>query len=113
MDVGSSFLRVFGISPKIKILDFLLTERGLYDYPLTEIAENSGVSLVTTRRVVNRLLKEGIVKITRKVGKAEMFALDESSPFVQKIIAVDREITDFYVKKELEKQEKKAVGVEA
>lgn len=43
LDDNSIFVEVFGTSPIIKALDFLITFAD-FDYPLTEIAKNSGVS---------------------------------------------------------------------
>lgn len=99
-----AFIRVFGNSPMIKLLDFLLAERGLYDYSIAEISENSNVSLVITKKLILYLTKIGIVKKTRKVGKAEMFALNEENPLTQRIISIDKEISEFFIKKELEEQ---------
>jgi len=42
MESKTVFVEVFGNNPIIKVLDFLITFQ-LFDYPLTEIAKNSGV----------------------------------------------------------------------
>ncbi|MBI2080013.1 hypothetical protein HYT84_04560 [Candidatus Micrarchaeota archaeon] len=36
----SGFIKLFGDYPAVRVIDFLITFRE-YDYPLTEIAENS------------------------------------------------------------------------
>ena len=47
----SAFVMAFGDAPTVKVIDFLIAERGLYDFTLTEIAENSGVSWTTLHKI--------------------------------------------------------------
>ena len=100
----SAFVRVFGNSPVVRVIDFLLTERGLYDYTLKDIAENSNVSFVTLQAVFPKLEKIGIVKMTRRIGKAKLYMLNEENPLVQKLIRMDKEISDYFIGRELKKQ---------
>jgi len=100
----SAFVRVFGDSPVVRVIDFLLTERGLYDYTLKDIAENSSVSFVTLQGIFPSLEKIGIVKMTRRIGKAKLYTLNEENPLVQKLIRLDKEISEYFIKKELKKQ---------
>jgi hypothetical protein len=46
LDNKRVFIEVFGNNPIMKVLDFLITFAD-FDYPLTEIARNSGVSYST------------------------------------------------------------------
>lgn len=100
----SGFVRVFGSSPMVRLLDFLLAERGLYDYTLTEIAENSGLAWTTLNRMFPKLVKMGIVKETRKIARAKLYRINEANPLVKKLIEIDRGISDYFVQKELQKQ---------
>jgi len=57
-----------------KVLDFMITFHR-YDYSVSDIAKNSGVTFKTGLNEVRKLEKEGIITFTRKVGKATMFQL--------------------------------------
>lgn len=100
----SALVRVFGDSPIVRVIDFLLTERGLYDYTLKDIAENSKVSFVTLQGIFPRLEKIGIVKMTRRIGKAKLYRLNEKNVLVQKLIKLDEEISEYFIRRELKKQ---------
>jgi predicted transcriptional regulator len=84
----SIFLEVFGDNPIMRVLDFLITYQ-LFDYPLTEIAKNSGVSYSTLQSFWNNLERNNIVVKTRRVGKSDLYKLNTKNPAVQQIIKLD------------------------
>ena len=100
----SAFRRIFGDSPMIKVVDFLLAERGLYDYTLSEISENSGVSWTTLHRIFPKLVKMSIVEKTRQIANAKLYRVNEKNPLVQELIRADNKISDYFIQKELESQ---------
>lgn len=75
---------IFGDKPIPKIIDFLLVHRN-WDYPISAIAEATGVSYRTLQKIVPLLVRKGILKETREVGKAKLYALDFESPSVKKL----------------------------
>ncbi len=81
----SIFLQVFGGSPKMKILDFLLTHSS-FDYSLTEIAQKTSVSYPIVVNVINDFLGNGIIIETRKIGKSMLFKLNTNSEFVMQLL---------------------------
>ncbi len=85
---NSIFTDVFGNNPMMKILDFLITFQ-LFDYPLTEIAKNSGVSYSTLQTFWNNLEKNNIVIKTRRVGKSDLYKLNTSNPAVKQLLKLD------------------------
>lgn len=89
----SSFVEIMGDNPYNRILDFLITERGLFDYSITEMAGQTGVAWVTVQGILRHLLRENAIKRTRTVGKAEMFMLNEDSPVAQVLVAAYLMIT--------------------
>jgi len=103
----SAFVMAFGEAPVIKVMDFLIAERGLYDYTLTEIAENSGVSWATLHKIFPMLEKFNIVKETRRIGKAKLYVLNEDNPFVQKLIEIDKMASAMLIQQTLKSQENK------
>lgn len=82
------FVEVFGSNPIIKVLDFLITFQA-FDYPLTEIAKNSGVSYSTLQTFWDKLERNNIVIKTRRVGKSDLYKLNTKNPAVQQLIKLD------------------------
>src|SRR3989338_11598528 len=75
MENETVFIEVFGNNPITKVLDFLITFQ-LFDYPLTEIAKNSGVSYSTLQTFWDKLEKNRIVVKTRRIGKSDLYKLN-------------------------------------
>ena len=88
MENETIFVEVFGSNPIIKVLDFLITFQ-LFDYPLTEIAKNSGVSYSTLQTFWNKLERNNIVIKTRRVGKSDLFKLNINNPAIKQLIKLD------------------------
>lgn len=82
------FIEIFGSNPVIKVLDFLITFQ-LYDYPLTEIAKNAGVSYSTLQTFWHKLEKNKIVVKTRRVGKSDLYKLNTDNPAIKQLIKLD------------------------
>jgi len=88
MDKETIFIEVFGRNPVIKVLDFLITFQ-LFDYPLTEIARNSGVSYSSLLAFWDKLVRNNIVVKTRRVGKSDLFKLNTQNPAVKNLMKLD------------------------
>lgn len=88
LDRNSVFVEVFGSNPVIKVLDFLISFAD-FDYPLTEIAKNSGVSYSTLQTFWDKLVRNNIVIKTRRVGKSDLFKLNTRNPAIQQLIKLD------------------------
>jgi len=99
MEPQSLFIKLMGDSPKIRILDYLLTEREL-DFSITDIAENSGVGRATLYRLWDSLIKSQIIVHTRDIGKAKLFKLNTHDIKIKKLI----EVHDMLTLEELKKQ---------
>ena len=82
------FTEVFGNNPITKVLDFLITFQ-LFDYPMTEIAKNSGVGYSTLQTLWSNLEKNNIVIKTRRVGKSDLYKLNTKNPAVQQLLRLD------------------------
>ena len=98
----SLFIEFLGDTPVIRVLDFLLTERGL-DFSLTDLAAQSGIGRTTLYRIWNHLLKHKIVVPTRVVGKAKLYTLHTANPTIQKLIELD----NLLVRQDLRKRARK------
>lgn len=82
------FIEVFGSNPVMKVIDFLITFQA-FDYPLTEIAKNSGVSYSTLQTFWHKLERNNIVIKTRRVGKSDLYKLNTKNPAVKQLIRLD------------------------
>jgi DNA-binding transcriptional ArsR family regulator len=82
------FVEIFGNNPITKVLDFLITFQ-LFDYPLTEIARNSGVSYSTLQALWDRLERNNIIIKTRRVGKSDLYKLNTNNPAVKQLLRLD------------------------
>ena len=88
----SVLAEIFGNNPIIKVLDFLITFQK-FDYPLTEIAKNAGVSYSTLQTFWHKLEKNNIVIKTRRVGKSNLYTLNSGNPSVKELMRLDWKLT--------------------
>lgn len=74
-----------------KVLDFLLSFRD-FDYSISDIAKNSGLSFKTGLNEIRKLEETKFVVNSRNVGKAVMFKLNAESPQVKSLSKLAMEI---------------------
>lgn len=101
---NSLFLSFFGDTPQFRIMDFMLENR-LGDFTKTEIAKGAGISWASLFNHWDKLEKAKIVKLTRVVGRARLYQLNEAAPIVQKLKAIELAL----IKQAAEANEMKAV----
>ena len=99
MDNKTAFLEVFGDTPILRVMDFLIVNED-FDYSMTDIANLSGVGYSTLKLFWEKLGYSKIVTQTRIVGKAKMYKLNFANPIVKKF-------RDFYweTTKQIEREE--------
>ena len=83
MENKTAFLQIFGESPILKVMDFLIVNED-FDYSMTDIANYSGIGYSTLKLFWKNLEKQGIVINVRTIGKAKMYKLNLSNPIVKK-----------------------------
>ena len=81
----SLFLRTFGNSPMLRVLDFLIVHRR-FDYCMKDIAQNAGVAYATAKLFWKDLLRYKIIVETRRVGNAKMFQLNTADQKVAQLL---------------------------
>jgi AraC-like DNA-binding protein len=82
-DTGDSLLlKAFGYSPKLRIIDIFLTNP-YFDFDREELARELGMSKQTLYKNFNDLEELGIVRVSRKIGRATMYRIDRSHPLVK------------------------------
>ena len=82
-------IKCLGRSPVLRIVDFFLDNR-LFDYTKDEIVENLDMGRATLFKYWEDLENFGIVKVTRKIGKAKLYKLNEENEIVKKLILLDK-----------------------
>lgn len=105
----SMFLEVFGDTPKLRVLDFLI-ENHFFDYPMTEIARQADVSYNSLKLFFDKWVKEGILIKTRKVGKSEYYKLNIDNIFIKNLIKLDWILTKKMLMLEAEMERKMKVS---
>jgi DNA-binding transcriptional ArsR family regulator len=89
---GSVFLKVFGASPQLRLLDFFM-DNLRHDFSRREIMDAIGMAKRTLYEYLPVLLEEGAVKVNRRIGRAELYALNRESPIVRCFIRLEKELT--------------------
>lgn len=108
MKTKTVFLQIFGDSPILRIMDFLIVNED-FDYSMTDIADYSCVGYSTLKLFWKKLEENNIIKHTRIVGKAKMYRLNFDNPIVKKLRDFYWETTKQTVHKEIEEKEVAAV----
>src|SRR3990167_5294804 len=101
---ATAFIEVFGNSPLIRVLDFLMTYRE-FDYSLSDITKESGVGWNTLHSFFFKLVEKGIVKETRQVGRAKLYKLNTENLIVKKLVEINNLVTSKAVDEEMKRQE--------
>ena len=91
MEEKSLLIRLTGEMPLFRIIDFLIDSKGL-DFTKKEVAKGAGISRASLFNYWEELERIGIVKVTRRIGKAKLFTLNTSSQVVQKILELEKEL---------------------
>ena len=94
---------MFGDSPTIKVLDYLLTEKGL-DFSISDIARNSGIGRATLYRIWDDLIKNQIIMPTRVIGKSRLYKLNSQNPKIKKLVEIDNMLILEELRNKAEKQ---------
>jgi len=80
----SIFMQALGTSPEIRVLDLLITGRDT-DYSISDICESAEVSWGTIHKVLPKLVKTGLIKQTRVIGRAKLFQINQDN-FISKAL---------------------------
>ena len=84
----SILLETIGDTIENRIVDFLIEGRGM-DYSKTDIADNCEISRPALYRVLPKLVKEGMVKPTRAIGRVQLFSLNSENAKVEALLKLE------------------------
>ena len=82
-DTGDSLLlKVFGYSPKLRIIDIFLTNP-YFDFDKEDLARELGMSKQTVYKNFKDLEELGVVRVSRKIGRATLYRIDRNYPLIK------------------------------
>ena len=97
----SIFLDVVGDSPVMRVFQFLIEGRH-FDYTLTDLANNAGVSWGTLHSIFPKLIKYKLVKKVREIGRAKLYKINAENKIARQLIG----LYDTIALKNLEEKQK-------
>lgn len=105
-DLGETILiKMFGYSPKLRILDIFI-DSPYFDFSKSELARELGMSKQTLYKNFKDLEELGIVRISRRIGRAKMYKINRDNPLVKRLDEIITEISLEIAEQEAEKQAK-------
>ncbi|MBI2675448.1 MAG: helix-turn-helix transcriptional regulator [Candidatus Aenigmarchaeota archaeon] len=84
----SMLLEVIGDTKENRILDFLIEGKGI-DYTKKEIADGCDISRPTLYKVFLKLIKEGLVRPTRRIGRVQLYSLNMNSEKIKALLKLE------------------------
>jgi transcription initiation factor IIE alpha subunit len=103
-ETGQSLLiKALGYSPKLRIIDIFLTN-SFFDFSKEELAKELGMSKQTLYKNFYDLEELGIVTISRKIGRATLYKINEHHPLIKSLNDIITEMSLQIGKREAEKR---------
>ena len=81
----SAFLEYFGNTPKLRFLNFLIGNH-FFDFNMTDMAREANISYNSLMSFFDEFLEKEIIVRTRRVGKSDMYKLNEDNVIVQNFL---------------------------
>ena len=100
------FVKFLGDSPKIRVLDMLITGREL-DYSISDIAEQAGIGRATFYRMMDELLKNRIIVTGRKFGNIQLYKLNMDNEYVKELVKLYDHLSRIASEKEIKRLNEK------
>ena len=102
MKQESILLQYLGDTPKLRIVDFFLDNKG-GDYSKEEVMEYTNISKITFDKVWYEMQQSGSLKTTRKYKKIQLYMLNDDNRIILKLKSLDDELAERVMQKALEK----------
>jgi len=101
----SLLLRTLGDSPKLRIIDFFL-DNLLFDFTKKEVINSLGMSKQTFYKYFEDIERYGIVKVSRRIGKASLYKINLENPIVKMLKECEIQLSLQIAEQEKAKMEK-------
>jgi len=101
----SILIKTLGNSPKLRIVDFLL-DNPLFDFTKKEVMEALGMSKQTFYKYFPDLEENGIVTVSRRIGKAKLYKINLEHPLVTTLREYEKKMSLQTAEKERAKIQK-------
>lgn len=88
----SILIKTLGDSPKLRIIDFFL-DNPLFDFTKREVIEALGMSKKTFYKYFPDLEKYGIIRVSRKIGRAKLYRINLKHPLVEMLREYEKRIS--------------------
>jgi DNA-binding transcriptional ArsR family regulator len=105
----SIIIKTLGNSPKLRIVDFFL-DNPLFDFTKKEVIEALGMSKQTFYKYFPELAEYGIVKVSRRIGKAKLYKLNLEHPLVSMLREYEKKVSLQIAEKEAAKLKKPIIA---
>lgn len=89
----SFFMKYLGDNPKIRILDFLMDNFSI-DFSLPQIAVGSHVAYTTLMEIFPKLIEQGMIIETRRIGKSRLYKMNLDNPVAKALFTLDIKLSD-------------------
>lgn len=83
----STLFNYFGTSNTMLVLDYMLDQP--VDVTVLDISEGTGLSRKTVDQIVNNLIEQKLLEVTRTIGKTRMLQLDLNNPIAKKLLDIN------------------------
>ncbi len=103
MEETTLFVKFLGDSPKIRVLDMLITGREL-EYSISDIAEQAKIGRATFYRMINELLSNKIILPARKFGNMQLYKLNLENEFIKALVKLYDNVIKVASEKEIKRQ---------
>ncbi|MBO3755134.1 MAG: winged helix-turn-helix transcriptional regulator [Candidatus Brockarchaeota archaeon] len=103
-DLGETlFVKMFGYSPKLRILDIFL-DNPYFDFSKSEVIRELGMSKQNFYKNFKDLEELGVVKPSRNIGRATMYRINTEHPLVKRLNEIVNEVSLQIAEEEADKR---------
>jgi len=88
----SILIKTLGDSPKLRIINFFL-DNPLFDFTKKDVIEALGMSKQTFYKYFPDLEKYGIVKVSRKIGRAKLYKINLNHPLIEMLREYEKKMS--------------------
>ena len=102
-DLGDSLLlKAFGYTPKLRIMDIFMTNP-YFDFSKSELVRELRMSKQTLYKNFDDLEELGVVKVSRRIGRATLYKINMQHPLVKRLYDMVTQTSLKIAEEEMEK----------